>query len=103
MGQGVRDQVFISYSHEDKKWLDRLRTMLAPLERQGRVKVWDDTQIEPGTPWKEEIENAMASAKVAVFLVSPNSLASDFIIEQELEAAEKGAKIFWVAVTRVPL
>jgi hypothetical protein len=39
-----RDQVFVSYSHRDKKWLDRLRVFLKPYERQG-LQVWADPYI----------------------------------------------------------
>ena len=41
-----RTQVFISYSHKDKEWLERLQTMLVPLTRDG-IKVWADTNIDP--------------------------------------------------------
>ena len=43
-----RDQVFISYSRKDKDWLEKLQIMLAPLQRKGTLKVWADTDIQPG-------------------------------------------------------
>ena len=99
----TRDQVFISYSHKDHRWLDELQTMLAPLLHQGTLKIWADTDIEPGDVWKEKIEEALERAKVAVLLVSPDFLASDFIRRKELPpllkaAEDRGVKILWVPI-----
>ena len=100
----VRNQVFISYSHKDTKWLKRIKVHLKPLERLTSINFWDDTMISPGTKWQEEISRAVASAKVAVFLVSADFLASDFISTNELPlllaaAKSEGATILQVIVS----
>lgn len=90
--------VFVSYSHKDRDWLDRLRVHLKPLEREGLLDLWDDSRISVGDEWRHEISGAISSAKVAILLVSADFLASDFIANNELPpllnaARTKGAAI----------
>jgi hypothetical protein len=99
-----RDSVFISYSHRDSRWLEALQIHIKPLTRRRRITVWDDTQIKPGSAWKEEIRRALATAKVAVLMVSPHFLASDFITDEEVPALlaaakEAGLTVLWFVVS----
>jgi nucleoside phosphorylase len=99
----VRDQVFISYSHKDQRFLNDLLTHLKPYLQKGTFPAWSDEQIKPGSQWFDEIKAALAKTSVAVMLVSPDFLASDFIHEHELgpllkEAAAGGVTILWVLI-----
>lgn len=83
----------MSYSHADRDALDRLLVHLKPLQRNGTLDVWADTQINAGDRWEQEIENALSRAAVAVLLVSADFMASDFIIDNELPPYWKGREI----------
>jgi len=103
----VTKPVFISYSHKDAKWLEKLKQFLRPLEDKELVRVWDDSEIRPGSDWLGDISKALASARVAVFLHTQNFLDSPFIREKELpvliEAAQnRGCLIFVIAVSSSP-
>jgi len=99
-----RKDVFISYSHKDRKWLDDLRVHLSYLEREYKFNIWEDSKINVGSDWRQEIYKALESTKVAVLLISANFISSNFINNEELPvllqaAKEEGAYIFPIIVS----
>jgi hypothetical protein len=90
--------VFVSYSHVDVLYLERLEVHLKPFEKSGQIELWSDTKIKAGEKWKDRIESSLEKAAIAILLVSADFLASDFIIDNELppllkSAEEKGTVI----------
>ena len=80
----TKPSVFVSYSHKDEHWKDRLRPHLGVLEQVGRITIWDDRQIDAGAEWYEKIKQVMERAAVAVCLISADYLASDFVTKEEI-------------------
>jgi formylglycine-generating enzyme required for sulfatase activity len=81
--------IFISYSHDDTEWLttilDFLKVMLRHLgEPYAHYRVWYDRHIGAGATWTRELQQAMDESEVAILLLSISSLASDFIMNQEV-------------------
>lgn len=106
----TRKKVFISYSHNNKEYLERLRIHLTGVLHTENEKdililrdnVWDDTKIPLGADWEKEIREALAQTKVAILLVSADFFGSDFIREKELpallKAAETGKMEIWSVI-----
>jgi hypothetical protein len=78
------NKIFISYSHQDMEWKDRVVRQLRVLEKQGLVEVWEDQGIEGGDEWRKEIEDGLNTAVLAILLISENFLNSNFILDVEV-------------------
>jgi len=76
--------VFISYSHKDEAWKDRVCTQLGVLVQQNLIDTWDDRRINVGDDWEPQIEQALQRANAAVLLISANFLTSKFILGTEV-------------------
>lgn len=80
----TKPKIFISYSHHDEEWKDRLIPFLKVLQIEGRFDIWQDRQIGAGQEWRQQIEKAIEEAKLALLLVSADFLVSDFIRDEEI-------------------
>lgn len=77
--------VFISYSKQDIAFGRHLRGMLQNAD----IPVWmDETALVPSERWWKRIEDNIRSCAAFVVIMSPNSLASDWV-EREILLAEK--------------
>lgn len=92
----TRNKVFVSYSHLDEEYLKDIKRHFKPFLK--HIDFWDDSNIQPGQKWKEEIKTAISKTKIAILLVSTDFLGSEFISTDELPpllraAEEEGAVI----------
>ena len=80
--------VFISYSHDDDRWIKESNCNLIPwLEgalKNRNVVLWYDHNLEGGSKYKDEIKTEIENAHIAILLISQNFVISDFIRDHEL-------------------
>jgi formylglycine-generating enzyme required for sulfatase activity len=77
-------RIFVSYSHKDEAWKDRVVTHLGVLAQDGKLEIWEDRRIGGGADWRREIARAIRSCDVALLLVSADFLTSGFILGEEV-------------------
>src|SRR5687767_5345073 len=89
-----RPVIFISYSRGDEpeqprdgeiQWRTYVQSFLRPVARNSNSEVWTDRDIETDADWENNIREKLADCDVCVLLVSCHSLASDFVINIEVE------------------
>lgn len=102
-----RLKVFLSYSHKDSEWAERLMAHLNTAESQGLVQYWSDKLLCPGDEWQKKVKEEIEKSKVFVILLSPEYLASQFSSDVEFplikEASDDGALIIPVLIKPVSL
>ncbi|HZF08669.1 MAG TPA: TIR domain-containing protein [Thermoanaerobaculia bacterium] len=102
-----KPSVFLSDSHQDERWKDRLVQQLRILEKEGLLAVWHDRLIGGGGKWYEEIQAAIEGAEVALLLISADFLSSPFILDKEVPALlkrqeEKGLRVIPIILKECP-
>lgn len=84
-------EVFICYSRKDKKWKEHVASFMQIMKMAGRFdyEAWHDSKIELGKNWESAIDEAINNAKVALLLISPDFLQSEFILKHEVPLFEE--------------
>src|SRR5436309_328404 len=80
-------KLFFCYAHEDEPLLNKLKSHLSPLQRQGLITVWYDRDISAGTEWNDEIDTHLRTADLILLLISPDFMASDYCYGIEMTRA----------------
>lgn len=91
--------IFISYSHKDQEFVRRLYGRLAEQKRDIWID-WED--IPPTSKWLAEIYRGIEGARAFIFVISPDSIASDTCRKELAHAIECGKRLVSIVRRDVP-
>lgn len=93
-------QIFISYSHQDKEWVQRLKN---DLDQEG-FRIWiDEKNIRVGNPIGEKIKTGVSSCHFFCVILSQHSIKSSWVEEECKLARKVQKKILPVLIHEVEL
>ena len=83
---------FVSYKHEptSETFVKELR---GRLQDEPGFTVWTDTDIEPGSIWKQAIDNAINDSIAVLMIITPASLKSQYVTYEWSYALGKGKRV----------
>ncbi|MDW7695829.1 TIR domain-containing protein [Flammeovirgaceae bacterium SG7u.111] len=94
----LSSEVFISYSQKDADFARKLNLKLQSF----RKTTWfDQESIASASNFEEEIKKGISTSDNFLFIISPNSLASEFCEEEVRFAAEMGKRFITVLLDDV--
>jgi len=87
--------VFISYSRRDAEFVRWLHGSLTEAGRDVWVD-WED--IPPASEWAQDIDDSIDAAESVVFVITPDSLASEYCGQELQRAGKQGKRIVPIAL-----
>ena len=82
--------IFISYSHKDKEYIEKLEKKLI----EEGFDVWVDHRIDYGSQWPKEIQRQLDACAAFIVVVSDNSFESKWV-QNEVARADRKNKPFF--------
>ncbi len=80
-------KTFISYSHKDEPYLEKLIVHLAQLKREQLIESWSDQEIHAGAALANTINESLQTSDLFIALLTPDYIASNYCYEKEFENA----------------
>lgn len=80
-------RVFLSYSHVDEEFKNKLDIHFAPLKRSNKIETWNDRKLVPGTLFDDEIRKHLCEDEIIILLISADFINSDYCYEIEMMKA----------------
>ena len=89
----MANEVFISYSRKDFTIVDVVKK---EIDSSVGIDCWMDLNgIESGEYFKKVIISAINRHETLLFMLTPNSMASDFALKELNFAIKKKSELFW--------
>jgi hypothetical protein len=92
--------IFVSYSHDDREQAELIIKLLQRFDED--YDIWWDFQIRSGTNWRTTIENEIRNRDIFIFLMSPDSMASDYC-HVELQIARDSKRFLLPVIIEQPI
>lgn len=87
----MSNEIFISYSRRDQEFVTRLAS---DLNTQVAGVWFDQSSIQLGEKWRDEIMEGIRDCKAFILVLSPDAMASRYVREEVNKALELGKTIF---------
>lgn len=93
-------KIFVTYAHKDKVAKDKLISSLAVMEREGKIKLWNDNEIRPGDEGRNIIFRNLTKSDLMLYLVSAASLDSENCNKELAEALNVDIRVIPIILER---
>ena len=96
----MKDGIFVSYSHQDSANVEQI---IQTIRATSHMDVWFDRNLHGGENYFSVIANQIVENKYFVFIVSHNSIASDWCLRELEFAASERRQIIAIWLEDVPI